>query len=60
MPLPTDRSANLWAVTCYFNPCGYRRRAFNYRIFRQRLQAPRNHFRDSVIFYRLASPPHLP
>jgi hypothetical protein len=35
--LPTER---LWAVTCYFNPCGYRRRLANYRIFRQRLQAP--------------------
>jgi hypothetical protein len=30
----------LWAVTCYFNPCGYRRRATNYRIFRRHLQVP--------------------
>jgi hypothetical protein len=34
------QSGRLWAVTCYFNPCGYRRRSANYRIFRQRLQVP--------------------
>jgi hypothetical protein len=34
------RSANLWAITCYFNPVGYRRRLENYRIFRQRLKVP--------------------
>ena len=34
------RSANLWAITCYFNPVGYRRRLDNYRIFRQRLKVP--------------------
>jgi hypothetical protein len=33
-------SARLWAVTSYFNPCGYRRRPANYRIFRRRLQVP--------------------
>jgi hypothetical protein len=33
-------SANLWAITCYFNPVGYRRRLENYRIFRQRLKVP--------------------
>jgi hypothetical protein len=35
--LPGDR---LWAITCYFNPCGYRRRAANYQVFRQHLQVP--------------------
>ncbi len=30
----------LWAVTCYFNPVGYRRRLENYRLFRQRLTVP--------------------
>jgi hypothetical protein len=32
--------ANLWAITCYFNPVGYRRRLENYRLFRQRLKVP--------------------
>ena len=35
-----SRSANLWAITCYFNPIGYRRRLENYRTFRQRLKVP--------------------
>ena len=30
----------LWAVTCYFNPVGYRRRGANYRLFRERLAVP--------------------
>jgi hypothetical protein len=30
----------LWAVTCLFNPIGYRRRLQNYRVFRQRLGVP--------------------
>ncbi len=30
----------LWAVTCYYNPAGYRRRLQNYRAFRARLGAP--------------------
>ncbi len=30
----------LWAITCYFNPCGYRRRAINYRTFQRHLQIP--------------------
>jgi hypothetical protein len=30
----------LWAITCYFNPCGYRRRAINYRTFWRHLQIP--------------------
>ena len=32
--------ANLWAITCYFNPVGYHRRLDNYRMFRQRLKVP--------------------
>ena len=32
--------ARLWAVTSYFNPCGYRRRTSNYRTFRKHLQVP--------------------
>jgi hypothetical protein len=31
---------NLWAITCYFNPVGYRRRLENYRTFRQNLKVP--------------------
>jgi len=31
---------NLWAITCYFNPMGYRRRLANYRVFRQHLTVP--------------------
>jgi len=30
----------LWAITCYFNPVGYRRRLENYRVFRRRLAVP--------------------
>src|SRR2546421_3462219 len=30
----------LWAITCYFNPAGYRRRLANYRVFRERLAVP--------------------
>jgi len=33
-------SGNLWAITCYFNPMGYRRRLANYRVFRQHLAVP--------------------
>jgi hypothetical protein len=32
--------STLWAVTCYFNPAGYRRRLANYRLFRERLVVP--------------------
>jgi hypothetical protein len=32
--------ANLWAITCYFNPVGYHRRLENYRMFRRRLRVP--------------------
>lgn len=31
---------NIWAITCYFNPVGYRRRLDNYCIFRERLRLP--------------------
>ena len=30
----------LWAITCYFNPIGYRRRLSSYRVFRRRLNVP--------------------
>lgn len=30
----------LWAVSVYFNPSGYRRRLWNYRVFREQLAAP--------------------
>ena len=30
----------LWAITCYFNPAGYRRRLETYRLFRERLAVP--------------------
>ena len=30
----------LWAITCFFNPAGSRRRLANYRVFRQRLTVP--------------------
>jgi hypothetical protein len=38
----TDRTAHrhaneLWGITCYFNPSGYRRRLANYRVFRENL-----------------------
>jgi hypothetical protein len=29
-----------WAITCYFNPIGYKRRIENYRLFRERLALP--------------------
>ncbi len=32
--------AELWAITSYFNPVGYRRRRENYRAFRERLAVP--------------------
>ena len=36
-----DMSAEqLWAVTAYFNPCGYRSRLANFRAFRARLDVP--------------------
>ena len=34
------RSPDLWAITCYFNPVGYQRRAQNYHIFRSQLGIP--------------------
>ena len=33
-------SPDLCAITCYFNPVGYKRRLENYRVFRQRLTVP--------------------
>ncbi|HEY7787756.1 MAG TPA: hypothetical protein VIF33_04460, partial [Casimicrobiaceae bacterium] len=34
------RQANLWGITCYFNPIGYQRRLQNYHLFRQHLTIP--------------------
>jgi hypothetical protein len=34
------RTADLWAITSYFNPVGYRCRLANYRVFRERLTVP--------------------
>lgn len=34
------RPSDIWAVTAYFNPAGYRRRSENYRVFRRRLGVP--------------------
>jgi hypothetical protein len=33
-------SRDLWAITCYFNPSGYRRRLKNFRVFRKHLRVP--------------------
>jgi len=30
----------LWVISSYFNPIGYQRRQFNYRVFRKHLAAP--------------------
>ncbi len=30
----------MWAITAYFNPIGYRRRSFNYHVFRKNLDLP--------------------
>jgi hypothetical protein len=35
-----DNGSPLWAITTYFNPCGYRRRLCNYHSFRRRLAVP--------------------
>jgi hypothetical protein len=35
-----DTTANFWAITAYFNPCGYRRRLANFRTFRKALRIP--------------------
>ncbi len=31
---------DFWAISCYFNPCGYQRRLDNYKIFREHLNIP--------------------
>jgi len=36
----TQPSTELWAITCYFNPLGYRRRLENYTQFRAHLRLP--------------------
>ncbi len=40
MTRPSSTDARLWAITAYFNPCGYHRRAANYHVFRERLRVP--------------------
>jgi hypothetical protein len=36
----TMQTESLWAITSYFNPCRYRSRLENYRIFRDNLRVP--------------------
>lgn len=38
--LRQDRANDLWAITTYFNPCGYRSRYENYQTFRKHLKVP--------------------
>lgn len=35
-----DRSQPIWVITSYYNPFGYQRRLFNYRLFRKHLGLP--------------------
>jgi len=35
-----DLNSDIWAITSYFNPLGYRRRLANYRTFRDKLEIP--------------------
>ncbi|HVM51446.1 MAG TPA: hypothetical protein VMU04_25670 [Candidatus Acidoferrum sp.] len=39
-PPRRNPASRLWAITCLFNPAGYRIRADNYRAFRQHLEVP--------------------
>ncbi|MBI3633739.1 MAG: hypothetical protein HY226_05630 [Candidatus Vogelbacteria bacterium] len=32
------RAEGLWVITPYFNPCGYKRREFNYKVFARALE----------------------
>jgi hypothetical protein len=34
------KTTNMWAITAYFNPIGYRRRSLNYHVFRKNLDLP--------------------
>jgi hypothetical protein len=36
----TSRVSEIWAITCFFNPSGYKQRYRNFRIFRERLSVP--------------------
>ena len=38
--LRQDPPSDLWAITTYFNPCGYRSRYENYQTFRKHLKVP--------------------
>jgi hypothetical protein len=35
-----NRTSPLWAITCYFNPVGFRTRLANYKAFRRSLEVP--------------------
>jgi hypothetical protein len=35
-----EKAGPLWAITSYYNPCGYWRRRHNYRAFREHLGVP--------------------
>jgi hypothetical protein len=38
---PSEQAESpIWAITAYFNPVGYQRRLWNYRVFRERLSLP--------------------
>jgi hypothetical protein len=39
-PVPRHSPDDLWAITSYFNPAGYRRRLANYRTFARHLDVP--------------------
>src|SRR5271169_6865582 len=34
------KTVDMWAITSYFNPIPYRRRSFNYHVFRRNLDLP--------------------
>ena len=36
----TSLDSEIWAITCFFNPAGYRQRYKNFRIFREHLSVP--------------------
>ena len=36
----TQNNSRLWAITSFYNPLHYRRRQFNYAVFRERLPLP--------------------
>lgn len=36
----TSPDSDVWAITCFFNPAGYRQRYRNFKVFRERLTVP--------------------